>query len=704
MKEYGPTENSPSNMPPVEALPEWQLLIGEDVDATPGAADIADPEVEAKRTKLSIDCAEAAFHGDATKFPRLDADEVTELCETTREIISTENGLEAFRYLLLTHDSGKSHQMRDAIGAGPEVDHDEVFAQLMNDPAYEAARHELLPSLDQLSPDNQQLLANVARLKSNYPQTLQGEAPASTLEDLHNESDPRVRDTDVLKAMFDIFGAAGHVNPEVSLTATSPTYRRMKNLNAALRDPSIETPEGRNDAFLDAEISHFMGDAEAQRATPEEVRALARLECHMRVEDQATFDQLRSSFDAQPPAIKELLTTELNRGSRATLAYYGPDLVRKVADRTDDAFALEYYAHVLQESHIADREARAAGLTGIATVQLEHIIRAMQHGEFDPQWHSLRFVPVGDALIAQPRALSLEHLDGMPEFNSGEQLRGKRLLVVGEGGGSDGIQAAMTGRLLAQKYGAELAAVGSIRGADRHVTRAGRHIGRATQEITADTAPVGSWRFLEKIPLEDDPITPMFLVASDNPEVVQHDVEALLRATGADAIVGVDTGGDSLYRSLHPSFSAHLPTDITPDHDYNSLQALDGVAAAHASMPVLSTIVAPGVDSPQYAREVLDEIGAQRVPLHPADVASIAETYARWRMDGTGSEEGRYGKTPFSFLHALRGNYGFQFLPLPTANLTSLTNPWRAFTTITPAMGNIVISDLRRHFDAVRRS
>ncbi|HEX3568494.1 MAG TPA: hypothetical protein VHT70_02340, partial [Candidatus Saccharimonadales bacterium] len=304
---------------------------------------------------------------------------------------------------------------------------------------------------------------------------------------------------------------------------------------------------------------------------------------------------------------------------------------------------------------------------------------------------------------AQPRALSLDRIDDMPEFNGGEQLRGKRLLVVGEGGGSDGIQAAMTGRLLAQKYGAELAAIGSIRGADRRVAQAGRHIGRVTQEITADTTPVGDWRFLENIPLEDDPVTPLFLVASDDPAIVQHDVEALLRATGADAIVGVDTGGDSLYRALHPSFSAHLPTDITPDHDYNSLQALDGVAAAHPSMPVLSTIVAPGVDSPQYAREVLAEINAQRIPLNPADVTSITETYERWRMDGTGSEEGRYGKTPFSFLHALKGNFGFQFLPLPSANLTSLSNPWRAFTTITPAMGNIVVSDLRRHFDAVKR-
>jgi hypothetical protein len=72
-------------------------------------------------------------------------------------------------------------------------------------------------------------------------------------------------------------------------------------------------------------------------------------------------------------------------------------------------------------------------------------------------------------------------------------------------------------------------------------------------------------------------------------------------------------------------------------------------------------------------------------------------------MDGSGSEEGRYGKTPLALLHALRGNTGLQLLELPVANVTSDNDPWRTFMIITPAMAGIVLMDLRRHFRAIER-
>jgi hypothetical protein len=183
---------------------------------------------------------------------------------------------------------------------------------------------------------------------------------------------------------------------------------------------------------------------------------------------------------------------------------------------------------------------------------------------------------------------------------------------------------------------------------------------------------------------------------------VQSDIAALLQQTGAEAVIGVDTGGDSLFRTEHAHFSAHLPTDITPDHDYNVLQGLAGLAEMH-DVPVMSIIVAPGVDTPPYAREMLDTIGAERLPLNDRDVVAIQESYARWGMDGSGSEQGRYGKTPLAWLHALAGRTGMQRLDLPRANATSTTNPWRAFTVITRSMAGVVVSDLRRHFAAIRR-
>jgi hypothetical protein len=73
-------------------------------------------------------------------------------------------------------------------------------------------------------------------------------------------------------------------------------------------------------------------------------------------------------------------------------------------------------------------------------------------------------------------------------------------------------------------------------------------------------------------------------------------------------------------------------------------------------------------------------------------------------MDGSGSEEGRYGKTPLAWLASLRGEFGFQRLDLPRANVLSNTNPWRAFASITPAMAGIVLTTMSRHAAVIRRA
>jgi hypothetical protein len=506
-------------LPPVESLPECGLLVGESVAATPGATE-ADPAVEFKRTRLTIDCATDALHGDGSRFPGLTEDERQHLFASVRAAIPDKETLDAFTFLLLTHDVGKNADVARAVGAGGDVDHDEVYSRLLTDPAHEAERRRLLPSLDLLSPNGQRLVVGAARISSNYPQSLQGEAPGATLADFHEETDMQVKAIDILKAKFDIFGAAGHINSDVSLTATSALYRRMRNLDTALLDPDLPTPEARNNAFLDAELAYFMGSAhqESTDNSPEAAeelaayRALARLACQLRVADAVGFNQLLADFDSLHPISRTILVHELNRPTRATLAYYSPVLMRSLAEREGGAFALEYLAHILQEAHIADQEARRAGLPGVSMVKVEDLVRGIQDGTFDPRTTAIRFRAVDGALEAMSAEVTLDNLDGLPEFSGSEQLRGKRIVVIGEGGGSDGIQAAMTGRLLAAKYGCEVAAVVSVRNAERQLANTGEQIGAATKRITPDTEAVGDWRFLEKIPTEDDPDTPMFVL------------------------------------------------------------------------------------------------------------------------------------------------------------------------------------------------
>jgi hypothetical protein len=704
--------NAVSTTPPpgtlaanIDRLPELSLLEGEGVHATPGESAATNTDVEYKRSKLTVDCAVETYHGDTHRFARLTEPERNELQAEVQRVITDDETLDAFCLLLATHDIGKNDEVRAAVGAGPEVDHDEVYARLVTGPEHVAARRTFIPSFDLLPEGGkgQRLLMGAAALRSNYPQTLQGEAPGATLEDIHNVIDPQVRDIDILKAKFDIFGAAGHVDSEVSLTATSSTFRRMRNLDNALRDPLLDSPEARNNAFLDAEIRDLAGITDVQDPTQlAELRTLARLECQLRIEDAAGFARLQQSFDAQETQVKELLTSELNRPTRATLAYYSPVFIREIASRHGDTFALKYFAHVLQESHIADREAREGNLTGFATVQVEELVHGLRDGSFDPTRQTIRFIPENGALIGRPVEPNLENLDGIREF-TGEQVQGKRILLVGEGGGSDGVQAAMLGTLLRDMYGCEVVAVVSVRNEARQVVNTGQQYGEAIREITAHTEPVGSWRFLEKIPTEGSQPSPMFILNSNDPGVIKHDIWTMVDATNADVVIGVDTGGDSLYKEQHASFSAHLPADITPDQDYTVMSGLAGVANARKDITVLSAIVAPGIDSPPYARDMLDSIGAMRIPLSNDAVSTVQRSYREWRMDGSGSEEGRYGKTPLAWLHALQGNTGTQLLPLPLANLTSTTNPWRAFTIITPAMAGIVITSMENHFSATRR-
>ncbi len=687
--------------------PERSLLRGEGVAVTASADKEGSQEVEAMRTDLSIDCAADAYHGKMDRFPNLTGQQKRELHEQIRSI-GDEEALNVFLYGLLVHDSGKNQEVTQEVcrltGASPDIDHDEVFARLITDPACLEARRRFLPGFDDLPEWGQRLLQEVAGVGLNYPQVLQGEAPGDALEGAHRTTNQQALLWDILKAKFDIFGALGNINREVSLTATRGTWRRMCNLDEVLLDPDIPTAVDRKNAFLDKELEYFIGPVTT--TDPDELahlRALADLECHKRVDTREQFESLRVDFESQPPIVEEILSKELTRSGRATLAYYGPALLNLVTAKEGGAFALKFFAHVLQEAHIADIEARRAGLTGISTIQMDGLIDLIKSGEFNPRQDAVRFLPDEDGvLVATKRKPSLDSLDDLPQFEGGEELRGKKVIFLGVGGGSDCIQAAMVSKLMARRYGCEAAAVVSARNERRKVANTGLKVGEATREVTPNTVPVGAWRFLENIPLEGADPSKVFILNSKDPEVISRDIEALIRETGAEVVVGVDTGGDSYYRSLHAGFSSHVETDITPDHDYVVLEGLSR-AATRSSAKFLSVGVSPGIDSPQYVPEVLDEIGAAKLGVTPEEAEFIKDTYREWRMDGSGSEEGRYGKTPLAWLRALDGEIGLQHLDLPTKNVTSDTDPWRAFMTITRAMREIVVADLERHFAAIRR-
>lgn len=700
----------------ITQLPEWQLLSGEDVAITPEATQgKIDLDAEKKRTQCSLNCLGYIYEGGEESYAkltevqnesvRLTPEQFSGLHEWFTGTLDTPEKLETMQYIMVIHDMGKSGRVYDQMGIDPKsVDHDEVLINLLNDPRYDEQRHNLLPTFSKLPAANQKIVADVLSTRLNYGQFLQAEAPAAVLDGVPEDLDETTRNMYVMHAMLDIAGVVGHVKPDSSIILTSPTYMSMVRAGAALSSTELNGAVERYNAYLGYRAEQFGVNLEGQYALGVmEAKAKVRLGCMLRYASPEQFGPLNDSFDTLPLAVKAILISELNKdgiNDRATLPYYGPALLKALTDKEPMDTSLIYFAHVLQEAHIADKAARAAGETGVVTAELGDITRAFNQGNLEIRHGTVRFNKIGSTLIPEFLDSKLGNLDSLTDFEDGETLRGKRILLVGMGGGSDVIQATMLGKIFVEKYGSETAGIVSVRDGEKPLINPGRRISSDTVEITHETEAGSNWRFLEGIPLEgDDAVNPMFILGNTDVKVVKQNISELAKTLNIDVIVGVDTGGDSLYRVTS---TAHDKVITTPDQDHAVLEALAIVSAQDVVERVYSVVIAPGVDTPDYALKIMGLADATKVDLAPSDKDLIQRTYAAWHMDGTASEEGRYGKTPFAWLKAIGGTQGLTSLGLPVANVTSATNPWRNFIDITPAMSEIVIMEAVKHHSVIQ--
>ncbi|RKW03440.1 MAG: DUF1152 domain-containing protein, partial [Candidatus Saccharimonas sp.] len=486
-------------------------------------------------------------------------------------------------------------------------------------------------------------------------------------------------------------------------------YNQMAAACDVLTDSTLPTDNARYTHYLARRAQRFGLDNDAieQLINSQAYTHTVRLACMLRYDSPEEYQQLTNALDTLPGPVQAILAQELSNDGihqRATLPYYGPALLKGLEKHHSLGTALTYFAHVLQEAHIADKAARKAGETGIVTADLSTIAQAANQDILDPHHAELRFHHSGETLVPEYQDTPELAIDSLPAFDS-EKLRGKRIIYLGMGGGSDGIQAAMLSKLHQQHHAVQPAAIVSVRNfaadSNKQLAHTGRQIGDALAEITKETTKVGNWRFLEDIIAKDETIAPVYLLNSIEPEQIAHDLQILIRETGADAVCGIDTGGDVLYRA-NTTIDA---TTSSPDQDYAVLAALHMInAAAEADgtpLDVFTAIVAPGVDTPPYANEILTRSSAQHYPLHPDDITTITRTYAAWRMDGSASEEGLYGKTPLAWIAGLTGKHGLQPLALPRANATSAHNPWRIFMNIRPSTARVVMMQAEQLYQAV---
>lgn len=704
-------------------LPEAKLLIGDNIKASPesqGADKAANQRAEYQRTVCSLNVMNYLYYGGDENYHKLTAaqsdanrltrEEFEEFHQWVASNLPGEHSANVMRYIMLIHDLGKNQTLASAVmgeDAADSVDHDEVLRRLL-EPDYTAKRAELLPTFGQLSEADQAIIRDVINTELNLGQFIQAEAPPAVLASFAESTEP-VRSLYIMHTLFDIAGALGHVNAESSLLLTSPMYNQMAAACDVLTDSTLLTDNARYAHYLARRAQRFGLDNDAieQLIDNQAHTHTVRLACMLRYDAPEEYQQLTEALDTLPGPVQAILAQELSNDGihqRATLPYYGPALLKGLEKHHSLGTALTYFAHVLQEAHIADKAARKAGETGVVTADLSTIAQAANQDTLDPHHTELRFHHSGETLVPEYQDTPELAIDSLPAFDS-EKLRGKRIIYLGMGGGSDGIQAAMLSKLHQQHHAVQPTAIVSVRNfaadSNKQLAHTGRQIGDALAEITKETTKVGDWRFLEDIIAKDETIAPVYLLNSIEPEQIAHDLQILIRETGADAVCGIDTGGDVLYRA-NTTIDA---TTSSPDQDYAVLAALHMInAAAEANgtpLDVFTAIVAPGVDTPPYANEILTRSSAQRYSLHLDDTATITRTYAAWRMDGSASEEGLYGKTPLAWIAGLTGKHGLQPLALPRANATSAHNPWRIFMNIRPSTASVVMMQAEQLYQAV---
>ncbi|MCD8566383.1 MAG: hypothetical protein LRY36_00330 [Alphaproteobacteria bacterium] len=279
---------------------------------------------------------------------------------------------------------------------------------------------------------------------------------------------------------------------------------------------------------------------------------------------------------------------------------------------------------------------------------------------------------------------------------------GKKQVYIGIGGGSDCVQAAILAILSGNP-----ACVISIRrdklssqtakddvGGKRTVNNHGGEVGGAGTgvfRITPDTC--GSGRFLEFLPASH---LPTYLVIDAQDGKLTDQVQIALNDFGVpDTVIAIDTGGDALYRVEQ---AEDVIGKTTPDQDISSLLALSKLQGVR----LYSGIVAKGIDTPEYADDVLKAAEAQYVTLSEDQIATVLDLYALFALDGSNPD--RYGKTPFAWQAALRGETGQVRIPLPDHAINHPTNPWNPVVSIGHDTAGIYVMELPMHVAAISQT
>ncbi len=705
----------------VNATPETAGLATINSAQSPSKQLFGTVHTEFDRTMVGILAMKWTLEGNYNQISKIQKPEIrltqksfSAMRELAQKNLSGPGDLNAMITYMVINDLGKVKSVVADLKQKFNIedpDHDVIlWKALVNDPSISTA-------FLKLPADSQKKILAGLESRFSLPQFIQGENVAGSLPPL-----AKLNETDfyfhLLHAVFDLAGAAGHVNPDGSVVMTEVTYAGVES--------ALEKLNLLRQGVAPAEVYTSFMKARAQKleidTTANDWLISTRLSLLFRATGPTEVKLVKEVFASLPVNARAIIEKELSAygidDGFSVLVYYAPALIANLRGAfkqaniaNSDKEALELglitLARIFQESRVYLKKRSGSG---VFTVNIESIAAAAGKDFSQLRTKNIKLKAVGLGSSAELVEKTAIDAAIFPKLADLRNLPGKRIAVVGIGGGSDGIQAAMLGKLF-EAQGKDVACVVSVRtsttgsqggktaiGSARTVQNHGGFVNGDTGVVRIKSDSTGEGRFVENIPAEEKKV---FLVLDPDETsdpilrrqtIMSRIQSALAESGGVDAIYAVDTGGDALY-----SASTGLDgAKATPDQDLRVLAALHGLSSKYQ---VMSVEIAAGVDSPKNAETVLTAAKAQYYEPTTTESAGILDQYIAWRMDGT--DEERYGKTPLAWQAALRGQFGMQVLPLPTRIVIDPKNPWITIFRIDPSMRGIFFMNIEDHLKAI---
>jgi len=704
--------------------PEFGFYSGT-VEGSPDGSPIDGNEQEQRRTELSFLCLYWLMRGDYDKLTSLQKPEeklsratFDVLCAKIKTLLHDDEAVDAMLSTMAIHDLGKIVWFQNKVketSKSTSVDHDEILLF--------ALEHcpEILPSYSRLQKKYQVLIRDAWAMRFNLGQFVQGENLPANLSNCLSaaRNNPHVIEYFFLHEMLDLGGVTGHKSLAGSETLNENNCFAYDAAWSIVINPAYQNETAAYDAYLAARASRL-----ELKITNNEMRAVVRLCCNARLYSPQDAQLVLDTFNRLPAACKTILTEELNvsgmDNKKGILLYYAPQtLVNLITNKSGEAKALgltrgfEVLARLYMEARIHLKEQNSPGIYPLFIAPVSTAAAKdpdmLKHKDFEID---LKAGKVTNVIDRQP--IKTETFKATKSLG---ELPGNRVVVIGIGGGSDGIQAKLVSELM-EKSGKQVVGTVSVRtkfttfdsskipkGTERKIINPVANLGNDTYLLAPNSKGEHFDRFLENA-VADSKTTFMVLDAmrpelSDEENIagLERQFQHLIANLQADTVIGLDTGGDGLYQES--TVDGLSDSKSTPDQDLRVIKALSKLNGPN----LITMEVATGVDSPGNAEQVLHQADAVWFAPSDSEKQYLLQRYHQLGMDAETALPDRFGKTPFAWQQAMTnsGETGFYFLPIPKEKILDAKSPWNPVVFLEPAMQGIFVMDLHKHVKAICR-